>query len=414
VRFATIAGVWLCVCLASAVRGADDDLVFIHHSCGQNWLDNSLHTALADKDYIDERNDIYYGVDVTPDTGRPDSLGGTPGDSTDMNHWLMWFNDYLTNVTAHGCADGANRIIMFKSCYPNSAVWGEGTAPGDPFSSSFTIANLKAVYSNANAVDGTYTNGGYVYKPLEQVFSEHPEILFIPVTAPPLHECQTSADDAARARAFNHWLVHDWLSSYNANHPGFNNVAVYNWFGVLAFPSNSPQFPNQLRTNYAPSYCDSHPNSTANATSTYLFATGPTNFIDAAWSAFYDQDVDTDGMPDRWERVFFDSLTNMNASTDSDDDGMLDADEYLAGTGPTNDLERLIMSNAVTSASGQWVVSWQSVTTRVYTLERSTNLTAGFATCAWDIHGCELTTRYTDTVSAVGAAYRVLTAPKDR
>ena len=31
-----------------------DDLVFIHHSCGNNWLSNSLHAALLAKNYIDE------------------------------------------------------------------------------------------------------------------------------------------------------------------------------------------------------------------------------------------------------------------------------------------------------------------------------------------------------------------------
>ena len=37
-----------------------DDLVFMHHSCGSNWLSNSLDAALVAKSYIDERNDIGY------------------------------------------------------------------------------------------------------------------------------------------------------------------------------------------------------------------------------------------------------------------------------------------------------------------------------------------------------------------
>ena len=49
----------------------DDDLIFIHHSCGSNWLSNSLHDALLAKDYVDERNDITYGTDMPPDAGRP-------------------------------------------------------------------------------------------------------------------------------------------------------------------------------------------------------------------------------------------------------------------------------------------------------------------------------------------------------
>jgi|GEM_PF-6291301 len=52
----------------SATPSADDDLVFVHHSCGANWLSNGqLNATLTAKDYIDERNDIYYGTDMTPD-----------------------------------------------------------------------------------------------------------------------------------------------------------------------------------------------------------------------------------------------------------------------------------------------------------------------------------------------------------
>ena len=48
---------------------SDDDLIFIHHSCGRNWLNNGLENALLDKDYIDERNDIYYNTVVSDEFG---------------------------------------------------------------------------------------------------------------------------------------------------------------------------------------------------------------------------------------------------------------------------------------------------------------------------------------------------------
>ena len=123
----------LCATGPAGLAGTDD-LVFVHHSCGANWLSNSLHNALLAKDYIDERNDVYYGTDLPPDAGRPDSLGSVPGDHTDMCHWVPWFNDYLAGLKIQGCATGVNRIVMFKSCYPNSAV-GADTGPGDPFGS---------------------------------------------------------------------------------------------------------------------------------------------------------------------------------------------------------------------------------------------------------------------------------------
>jgi hypothetical protein len=90
---------------------------------------------LLAKDYIDERNDIYYNTDVLPDNGRPDSLAPEPGDYTNMNHWILWFNNYLECVKNHGCTDGFNKIIMFKSSYPISNIIRDGTEPGDPFSS---------------------------------------------------------------------------------------------------------------------------------------------------------------------------------------------------------------------------------------------------------------------------------------
>ncbi len=289
-RFPAVVGAVVLACLPSvALAQTTDDLVFIHHSCGQNWLSNSLHSALLAKDYIDERNDIYYGTTMSPDADRPASLGGTPGNSTNMNHWILWFNDYLGGVQTHGCADGVNQIIMFKSCYPISNVTSDGTDPGDPFSSSQTLTNYKAVYHHPNGAGNTYTRSGYTYKPLEDVFAENPDTLFIAVTAPPRHYAPSDATndaEAHRARLFNNWLKNDWLASYNAAHPGLDNVAVFDWFDVLAYPDDDSTHPNRLRSEYGGESGDSHPNATANGDSTEVFATDPDNFIDAAWQAF--------------------------------------------------------------------------------------------------------------------------------
>jgi len=266
-----------------------DDLIFIHHSCGQNWLDNSLHVALLAKDYIDERNDIYYGTDISPDSGRPDSLAPTPGNQTDMNHWVPWFNDYFSGIKIHGAADGYNRIIMFKSCYPNSNISSDGAEPGDPFSSAKTLANYKAVYRHPDGPGHTYPRGGYAYQPLEDIFAAHPEILFIPVTAPPRHYAPSDATnnaEAHRARTFNNWLKYDWLASYNAAHPNLHNVAVFDWFNVLTYPDTHPVHPNRLRQEYGGDSGNSHPNHDANHHSTDVFASNTTNFIDNAWSVY--------------------------------------------------------------------------------------------------------------------------------
>jgi len=263
-----------------------DDLVFIHHSCGSNFLRNNLHKALVAKDYIDERNDITYGTKMQPDEGRPASLGRTPGNQTNMNHWVCWFNDYLEGVKQHKCKDGVNRIIMFKSCYPASDIHQDGDGAGNPFSSSKTVANYKAVFRHPAGPGKTYTHNGKTYKALEDVFRANPKTLFIFVTAPPLRHRSSTDENAHRARVFNNWVKTDWLKSYNKKNPGLNNVAVFDWFDILAFPDNRKTHSNRLQTGYGGASGDSHPNRAANAYSTRVFATKKENFIDTVWEAF--------------------------------------------------------------------------------------------------------------------------------
>ena len=175
---------------------------------------------------------------------------------------------------------------MFKSCYPNSDVVSNGTEPGDPFSSDRTIANHQAVYRHPSGPGNTYSSGGFTYRPLEDIFAAHPEILFIPVVSPPLCYGCTSDANGHRARAFNNWLKNTWLPAYNAAHPTLRNVAVFDFFDVLAYPDNHASHPNRLRAEYGGSTGDSHPNTTGDAAATAAFTTGPTSFLEVAWAAF--------------------------------------------------------------------------------------------------------------------------------
>jgi hypothetical protein len=314
-----------------------DDLMFIHHSCGSNWLYSGLEDALIDKDYIDDRTDITYGTTMSPDAGRPASLGGTPGNNTDMNHWILWFNDYFEGVKAHQCADGYNRIIMFKSCYPTSNIYNDGTEPGDPFDGNHTLTNYKAVYRHPDGPGNTYTNGGYEYKALEDVFAEHPEVLFVPVTAPPRHYAPSDAstdEQAHRARLFNDWLKGEWLDSYNARNPGLNNVAVFDWFNVLAYPDDHAEHPNRLTEAYGGTSGDSHPNNLANQDSTVIYATGDGNFIDAAWDAYIGAcppDINGDGAVDSQDFITFLNLfVAGDPAADFNGDGQVNSQDFTA------------------------------------------------------------------------------------
>ncbi|MCK5097393.1 MAG: hypothetical protein KAR45_04780, partial [Desulfobacteraceae bacterium] len=173
-------------------------LIFIHHSCGENWLndgDGGLGRALGKNNYF--VSDTNYGW-------GPSNIG----DRTDIVNWIEWFSSskttkymkallhennrhssYTRNMPDPG---GKNRIIMFKSCFPNSEIEGK---PGDSPKSGrgLTIANAKATYIRVLSF-----------------FAKHPETLFIAITAPPVQDRRL----ANNARSFNNWLVYEWLKNY--------------------------------------------------------------------------------------------------------------------------------------------------------------------------------------------------------
>lgn len=211
---------------ASAVK-----LIFIHHSTGENWLadDNGgLGISLRDNNYF--VSDTNYGW-------GPDGIG----DSTDLGQWWLWFRGpssprHMTAVYSESeqhssytrlgqDPGGENQIVMFKSCFPNSALRGNPEA-GPP---SIDSNQLKGEDSGSSAM--TVANAKGIYIDILEYFREHPEKLFIAITAPPL------SDDtyAANARAFNQWLVNDWLADYP-----LHNVFVFDFFNALTSNGGRP------------------------------------------------------------------------------------------------------------------------------------------------------------------------------
>jgi hypothetical protein len=210
-------------------------LVFIHHSTGEGWLDDEqgrLGIALRDNNYF--VSDTNYGW-------GPDSIG----DNTDIGHWWTWFRGpsrdtcmtALFNESGQNCSysrlgtdpGGENRIIMFKSCFPNSLLSGHPDDPPitgdnplrgqDVGSEHMTVANAKGIYNDIL----TY-------------FATRQDKLFIVITPPPLVENSTDAEAAANARALCNWLVNDWLRGYP-----YSNVAVFDFHNVLTSNGGNEQ-----------------------------------------------------------------------------------------------------------------------------------------------------------------------------
>jgi hypothetical protein len=230
-------------------------LIFVHHSTGGNWLADPNHgqpygglgAALRDNNFFVSATNYGWG---------PDSIG----DRTDIPNWPEWFTgpnssiilDALYNESDQNAGDfgswsrlasdpgGENEIIMFKSCFPNSDLYGNpDDSPAPAPNDQFTVSNAKAVY---NALLTT--------------FETRQDKLFIAITAPPMGEgeygsdAQSAAERAANARAFNDWLVHDWLAGYP-----YGNVAVFDYYNVLT-SNGSPGRTDSTGTNEEPNDAD--------------------------------------------------------------------------------------------------------------------------------------------------------------
>jgi len=215
-------------------------LVFLHHSTGEEWLnDERGHLGLALMEHG------YYVSDTNYDWGPtiPD-LGGPVGSYTDTGHWWTWFqgpegDEVLAAVFSESeqrawytrpeqAPDGENQIILFKSCFPNSAL--DGSPDEAPTTDNNPLRGM-----DAGSGFQTVANAKGIYVDLLDVFAAHPDKLFVAITAPPLHVDETTPEQAANARAFNRWLVEEWLADYS-----LPNVAVFDFYNVLTSNGGSP------------------------------------------------------------------------------------------------------------------------------------------------------------------------------
>ena len=192
-------------------------LIFIHHSCGENWLTDgygNLGRTLGENNYF--VSDTNYGW------GRH-----SIGDRTDIVDWQSWFgpgrdervlsdlynetNQLSSYTRTMSDPGGENQIIMFKSCFPNSDL---GGSPDDPPQAGY---------------DMTVGGAKQIYMEMLDYFSTRPDKMFVAITAPPLLD----PTHAQNARAFNQWLVTDWLDGYSGN-----NVYVFDFHALLTHPDN--------------------------------------------------------------------------------------------------------------------------------------------------------------------------------
>jgi len=90
-------------------------------------------------------------------------------------------------------------------------------------------------------------------------------------------------------------------------------------------------------------------------------------------------DNDGDGLPDGWEQGHFGSLAP-NAGDDADGDGVSNMAEYQSGTDPNDPQSLFSLIEVSTHPQNGLQVKWNSVVDKSYTLQRSSDLLAGFTT----------------------------------
>jgi len=269
---------------------------FFHHSCGGNLLNNSLANALQnlgfrlhsgiytqyeyENVYTDYRH--WYkrfqrelGIRIDDQFYRfegPDQFSNPLiGEMINDNYQDFMLNYYELNAEIMD-------IIMFKPCYPNSAITNYdtqydntetnngygvvigGTPHSDNNVNNFTYLNSSSTVDSPYG-DSVWRHGQWdgtesslaqlktAYRGMLSIFANHPNILFIAMQAPPM--VYLSDDQARNCREFARWMREDWLHQYDPagtdqfqDYP-FENVVPFDFHNAVAWTGEEPELDNE-------------------------------------------------------------------------------------------------------------------------------------------------------------------------
>lgn len=275
-----LALVFLVLATVNSGKAADmTNLLFLHHSCGGQLLaDAGAETPQPGQAretclYLAHPNGGGLRASLANAGFQVNeaSYGSAVGQDTDICHWQRKFRDQMdvvlrTRLQDELLPDGqTNAIVAFKSCYPNNGFTGVGSEPGDADSCERTLANAKAAY-----------------RALLPAFAQHPDVLFVAFTAPPLAEPKPAGvmaklkslfgkkPTADLAQQFNTWLAEEWLATDRPR-----NVVVFDYYRALAGPDGWSAYPT--RDGH-----DSHPSTDGNRQAAGAFIP----FLTDSWRTF--------------------------------------------------------------------------------------------------------------------------------
>lgn len=248
--------------------------LFIHHSCGGQLLaaagpNDGGHADTGDRCiYVSHPNGggLRADLEAAGFMVNEASYGSIVGEDTDICHWNAKFRDEMDRIVRTRRQDEllpegvSNRVVAFKSCFPNNHFTGEGSEPGDPDACELTAANAKAAYRATLAS-----------------LAARPDVLFVTFTAPPQAEPRPvglrekikamfagKPRQADLAREFNAWLVDTetgWLAD-----DVVGNVVVFDHYDILTRHGQTNWSAYPTRDGR-----DSHPNGEGNRASAQAF-----------------------------------------------------------------------------------------------------------------------------------------------
>lgn len=234
------------------------NLLFIHHSVGGQLLaDTGPAEAAGEARLSIHRTHPNGGGLRTSLEGQhylvhEASYSSIIGQKTDLFDWLPKFRAQMPRILTTGhqdqlLAQARNHVVLFKSCFPNSAFKPDRADKGDPAGPALTVSNAKATL-----------------RAVRDELAKHPDVLFVYLTAPPLLAMGTSEPlwkqaakkllgrttrdveqvAAAGARIFNNWVKSPdgWLKGYS-----HRNIVVFDYFDLLTGEgkSNFLQYPSE-------------------------------------------------------------------------------------------------------------------------------------------------------------------------
>src|SRR5437868_2468453 len=242
-----------------AAPGQSVNLLFIHHSVGGQLLADQgpLQAGAEDRLSIHHTHPNGGGLRRLLRDQRyvvhEAAYSSVIGERTDLFDWLPKFQQHMPRIlgTAHQdqlLTGATNRVILFKSCFPNNAFRADRPGPGDPAGPVLNLTNAKATLDA-----------------VRHELARHLDVLFVYLTAPPLRAGGTSEAlwkyaakkimgrptsnleqirAAADARTFDDWVTSPdgWLKNYPNR-----NIVAFDYFDVLTggrdsnflrFPSN--------------------------------------------------------------------------------------------------------------------------------------------------------------------------------